>query len=52
LATQGAAQGSALLTRLRSAKTSLYLAGGLTAAGVLALLSILAATGHLWIHSL
>lgn len=52
LATQGSAQGSALLSRLRSAKTSLYLAGGLTVAGVLALLSILAATGHLWIHSL
>lgn len=52
LATQGSAQGSALLNRLRSAKTSLYLAGGLTLAGVLALLSILAATGHFWIHSL
>ena len=52
LATQASAQGSALLNRLRSAKTSLYLAGGLTVAGVLALLSILAATGHFWIHSL
>lgn len=52
LATQGSAQGSALLARLRSARTSLYVAGGLTVAGVLALLSILAATGHFWIHSL
>ena len=52
LATQGSAQGAALLSRMRSAKTSLYLAGGLTVAGVLALLSILAATGHFWIHSL
>jgi NADH:ubiquinone oxidoreductase subunit 5 (subunit L)/multisubunit Na+/H+ antiporter MnhA subunit len=53
LAAQGSAQGAALLSRLRSAKTSLYvMAGGLTVAGVLALLSILAATGHFWIHSL
>ena len=52
LAMQGSAQGSALLTRLRSARTSLYVAGGLTVAGALALLSILAATGHFWIHSL
>ena len=52
LAGQVSEQSSTLLNRLRTAKTSLYLAGGLTVAGVLALLSILAATGHFWIHSL
>ena len=52
LAGQGSAQASALLSRLRSARSSLYLAGGLAVVGVLALLSILAATGHFWIHSL
>ena len=52
LAAQVSEQASALVNRLRSARTSLYLAGGLTVAGVLGLLSILAATGHFWIHSL
>ncbi len=52
LAGEGSAQASALLSRLRAARSSLYLAGGLAVAGVLALLSILAATGHFWIHSL
>ena len=45
-----AAAGS-LLTRARSPRTSVYLAGGLAVVAVLALLSVLAATGHFWIHS-
>ncbi|MFN2582297.1 MAG: proton-conducting transporter membrane subunit [Candidatus Dormibacteria bacterium] len=49
---QAASQGSFLVARLRAMRSPLYLAGGLAVAAVLALLSILAATGHFWIHSL
>lgn len=52
LVAQGSLQASGLVGRLRSSRTQLYLAGGVTVAAVLALLSILAATGHFWIHSL
>lgn len=52
LVAQGSLLGSDVVSRLRSARTTLYLAGGLTVAGVIALLSILAATGHLWVHPL
>jgi NADH-quinone oxidoreductase subunit L len=34
----------------RNARLSRYLAGGLLAIAILALLSVLAATGHLWVH--
>jgi len=34
----------------RHARLSRYLAGGLLAIAILALLSVLAATGHLWVH--
>jgi NADH-quinone oxidoreductase subunit L len=34
----------------RTARLSRHLAGGLIVIGVLALLSVLAATGHLWVH--
>jgi NADH-quinone oxidoreductase subunit L len=52
LVAQGSLLGADLVARLRSARTPLYLAGGLTIVGILALLSVLAATGHLWVHSL
>ena len=42
---------ASLLTRARSPRTSTYLAGGLAVVALLALLSVLAATGHFWIHS-
>jgi hypothetical protein len=42
---------AASLTRLRPQRPSLYLAGGLVVAGILALLSVLAATGHFWVHT-
>ena len=48
---QGSLLASTLIARARTARTQLYLAGGLALAAVLALLSILAATGHFWIHS-
>ena len=35
---------------LRNARLSRYLAGGLLVIAILALLSVLAATGHLWVH--
>ena len=35
----------------RNARLSRYLAGGLVVIGILALLSILAATGHFWVHT-
>jgi NADH-quinone oxidoreductase subunit L len=46
------ARAAALLAGVRRVPSSVYLAGGLTVAFVLALLSVLAATGHFWIHSL
>jgi hypothetical protein len=52
LVAQGSLQASDLVGRLRSSRTQVYLAGGVTVAALLALLSILAATGHFWIHSL
>jgi NADH:ubiquinone oxidoreductase subunit 5 (subunit L)/multisubunit Na+/H+ antiporter MnhA subunit len=42
---------TSLLSRARTPRTSLYLAGSLAVIAVLALLSVLAATGHFWIHS-
>jgi NADH:ubiquinone oxidoreductase subunit 5 (subunit L)/multisubunit Na+/H+ antiporter MnhA subunit len=39
------------LTRFRPQRPSLYLAGGLVVAGILGLLSVLAATGHFWVHT-
>ena len=39
------------VTRLRPQRPSLYLAGGLVVVGILALLSVLAATGHFWVHT-
>ncbi len=38
------------LGALRNARFTRYLAGGIVVIGVLALLSVLAATGHLWVH--
>ncbi len=35
----------------RNARLTRYLAGGLVVIGILALLSILAATGHFWVHT-
>ena len=49
---QGSLLASGLLARTRVRRSPLYLAGGLAVVAVLALLSILAATGHFWIHSL
>ncbi|HEX6538341.1 MAG TPA: hypothetical protein VF155_04085, partial [Candidatus Dormibacteraeota bacterium] len=49
---QGSVQGSALVQRLRSARSPIYLAGGLTVVALIALLSILAATGHLGVNPL
>ena len=39
------------VSRLRTARVNLYLAGALTVVAVLALLATLAATGHFWIHT-
>lgn len=52
LAAQGSDAGSALVSRLRSARSPIYLAGGLTVVALIALLSILAATGHLGVNPL
>ena len=41
---------AALLDVLRNVRFSRFLAGALVVVGVLALLSVLAATGHLWVH--
>jgi NADH:ubiquinone oxidoreductase subunit 5 (subunit L)/multisubunit Na+/H+ antiporter MnhA subunit len=38
------------LATLRNVRFSRYLAGALVVVGILALLSVLAATGHLWVH--
>ena len=38
------------LAFFRNARFARYLAGGLVVAAILALLSVLAATGHLWVH--
>jgi hypothetical protein len=38
------------LGAFRDARLSRYLAGGLLVIAILALLSVLAATGHLWVH--
>jgi len=38
------------LALLRNARFARYLAGGLVLIAILALLSVLAATGHLWVH--
>jgi hypothetical protein len=37
--------------RLRTSRVNLYLAGAMTVVAVLALLAVLAATGHFWIHT-
>lgn len=52
LAGEVAAAASGLGVRLRDARTPLYVAGGLAVAAILALLSVLAATGHLWMQAL
>lgn len=52
LAGAAAAQASGLGVRLRDTRTPIYLAGGLTIVAILVLLSVLAATGHLWMHAL
>ena len=43
-------EAAALLATIRNARFSRALAGGLVVIGILALLSVLAATGHLWVH--
>jgi NaMN:DMB phosphoribosyltransferase len=48
---QGSAAAASLVARLRGTRAPVYLAGGVAVIAVLALLSILAATGHFWIHS-
>lgn len=52
LAGAAMAQASSLALRLRAAGTPMHVAGGLAVAAILALLSVLAATGHLWMHPL
>ena len=39
------------LGTFRNARLARYLAGGIVVIAVLALLSVLAATGHLWVHT-
>jgi NADH-quinone oxidoreductase subunit L len=39
-----------LVGLFRNARFARYLAGGIVVVGILALLSVLAATGHLWVH--
>jgi NADH-quinone oxidoreductase subunit L len=41
---------AAVLSGLRNARFARYLAGSLVVVAILALLSVLAATGHLWVH--
>lgn len=41
---------ASLLGAVRNARFARYLAGGVVVIGILALLSVLAATGHLWVH--
>jgi NADH:ubiquinone oxidoreductase subunit 5 (subunit L)/multisubunit Na+/H+ antiporter MnhA subunit len=43
-------EAATLLATVRNARFSRALAGGLVVVGILALLSVLAATGHLWVH--
>jgi hypothetical protein len=43
-------EAATLLATLRNTRFSRALAGGLVVVGILALLSVLAATGHLWVH--
>jgi NaMN:DMB phosphoribosyltransferase len=43
-------EAAALLGAFRNARFARYLAGGLVVVAILALLSVLAATGHLWVH--
>jgi NADH-quinone oxidoreductase subunit L len=43
-------EAATLLATVRNARFSRALAGGLVVIGILALLSVLAATGHLWVH--
>ena len=38
------------LAFFRNARFARYLAGGIVVIAILALLSVLAATGHLWVH--
>jgi hypothetical protein len=42
--------GASGLGAFRNARVSRYLAGGLLVIAILALLSVLAATGHLWVR--
>jgi NADH:ubiquinone oxidoreductase subunit 5 (subunit L)/multisubunit Na+/H+ antiporter MnhA subunit len=43
-------EAASLLATVRNARFSRALAGGLVVIGILTLLSVLAATGHLWVH--
>ena len=43
-------EAAALLATIRNARFSRAIAGSLVVIGILALLSVLAATGHLWVH--
>ena len=45
---QGSLLASSLGSRIRGARSPFYLAGGVAVVGLIALLSILAVTGHLW----
>lgn len=50
-AAAGTMLAAASLSRLRLVKLNVHLSLGIAVAGVLALLALLAATGHFWIHS-
>jgi spore maturation protein SpmB len=43
-------EAAAVLGAFRNARFARYLAGSLVVVAILALLSVLAATGHLWVH--
>ncbi len=42
---------AALTARLRGSRSALFLAGGITVVAVVALLAVLAATGHFWVRT-
>jgi NADH:ubiquinone oxidoreductase subunit 5 (subunit L)/multisubunit Na+/H+ antiporter MnhA subunit len=47
---ESADEAAAVLGTIRNARFARYLAGSLVVVAILALLSVLAATGHLWVH--